>query len=73
MVRLTRPETDRSLDALSDRVARLEAELGLGSSGSPAGSDKPAGWSPPPEPGAGCVGVVGPACDIRSACGAGSA
>ena len=51
MVRLTRPETDRSLDALSDRVARLEAELGLGSSGSPDGSDKPAGWSPPPEPG----------------------
>ena len=46
MVRLARPAADRSLDALTDRVARLEAKLGLepagpagaASSGSPAGS-----------------------------------
>ena len=33
MVRLARPAADRSLDALTDRVARLEAELGLGPPG----------------------------------------
>ena len=50
MVRLARPAADRSLDALTDRVARLEAEVGLGPAG-PALSGTPA-WSPPPaEPG----------------------
>ena len=51
MVRLARPAADRSLDALTDRVARLEAKLGLelanpaeaASSGSPAWSAPPAG------------------------------
>ena len=50
MVRLARPAADRSLDALTDRVARLEAELGLeppgpaeaASSGSSSGSALPA-------------------------------
>ena len=50
LVRLARPAADRSLDALTDRVARLEAELGLGppgpaeaaSSGSSSGSALPA-------------------------------
>ena len=53
MVRLARPAADRSLDALTDRVARLEAKLGLGPAGSAgaASSGVPA-WSPPPaEPG----------------------
>ena len=39
MVRLTRPDADRSLDALTERVARLEAELGLRPGGPPAGSE----------------------------------
>ena len=39
MVRLTRPDADRSLDALAERVARLEAELGLGSGSVPTGSE----------------------------------
>ena len=39
MVRLTRPDADRSLDALAERVARLEAQLGLGSGSVPTGSE----------------------------------
>lgn len=39
MVRLTHPDADRSLDALAERVARLEAQLGLGSGGLPTGSE----------------------------------
>ena len=39
MVRLTRPDADRSLDALAERVARLEAQLGLGSGSPPTGSE----------------------------------
>ena len=39
MVRLTRPDADRSLDALAERVARLEAQLGLGSGNLPTGSE----------------------------------
>lgn len=56
MVRLTRPDADRSLDALAERVARLETEMGLGpgspaeatASGAPARPAPPPGWSPPP-------------------------
>ena len=50
MVRLTRPDADRSLDALAERVARLEAQTGLGP-GSPAeaaASGAPARPAPPP-------------------------
>ena len=55
MVRLTRPDADRSLDALAERVARLEAEMGLGpgspaeaaASGAPARPAPPPGSSPP--------------------------
>ena len=39
MVRLTRPDADRSLDALTERVTRLEAQLGLGSGSLPTGSE----------------------------------
>lgn len=39
MVRLTRPDADRSLDALTERVTRLEAQLGLGSGSPPTGSE----------------------------------
>lgn len=39
MVRLTRPDADRSLDALAERVTRLEAELGLRSGSPPTGSE----------------------------------
>ena len=48
MVRLARPAADRSLDALTDRVARLEAKLGLGPAGS-ASSGTPAWTAPPAE------------------------
>lgn len=55
MVRLARPAADRSLDALTDRVARLEAELGLGppgpaeaaSPGSPTARSAPSAQSSP--------------------------
>ena len=58
LVRLARPAADRSLDALTDRVARLEAKLGLGppgpaeaaSSGSPAGSAGAASSESPAPP-----------------------
>lgn len=40
MVRLTRPDADRSLDALAERVARLEAQSGLGSGSLPTGSER---------------------------------
>ena len=50
MVRLARPAADRSLDALTDRVARLEAKLGLEPAG-PASSGTPAWLAPPAEPG----------------------
>lgn len=51
MVRLTRPDADRSLDALAERVARLEAELGLGPAGpaEAAASGAPARPAPTPE------------------------
>lgn len=39
MVRLTRPDADRSLDALAERVTRLEAQSGLGSGSLPTGSE----------------------------------
>lgn len=39
MVRLTRPDADRSLDALAERVTRLEAQLGLGSGSVPTSSE----------------------------------
>lgn len=55
MVRLTRPDADRSLDALAERVARLEAQMSLGpespaeaaASGAPARPAPPTGSSPP--------------------------
>lgn len=55
MVRLTRPDADRSLDALAERVARLEAQMSLGpespaeaaASGAPARPAPPPGSSPP--------------------------
>ena len=40
MVRLTRPDADRSLDALAERVTRLEAQSGLGSGSLPTGSER---------------------------------
>lgn len=58
MVRLTRPDADRSLDALAERVARLEAQSGLGSGGLPTGSELS---SDPGSPGPSEPGLSGPA------------
>ena len=62
MVRLARPAADRSLDALTDRVARLEAEVGLGPAG-PAGaaSSGASAWPPPPAEAVSSGSPAGPA------------
>ncbi len=73
MVRLARPAADRSLDALTDRVARLEAKLGLGPPGpaEAASSGTPA-WSPPPAEAASSGSPAGSAVAASSGSSAGS-
>ena len=64
LVRLARPAADRSLDALTDRVARLEAKLGLelANPAEAASSGVPAWSAPPAEPGsAGAASLGSPA------------
>jgi DNA polymerase-3 subunit gamma/tau len=51
LVRLTRPEVDRSLDAVIERLERLERRLGAQSSGGPGPAPVPAGSGPGPKTG----------------------
>ena len=67
MVRLARPAADRSLDALTDRVARLEAKLGLGPAGpAEAASSGASAWSAPPAEAASSGSPAGSAGAISS-------